>query len=50
MNKFGIGLAILAGVAGAMVYKRYKAARDAVREVQMYEEMDAGLYFEEESR
>ena len=50
MNKFGVGLIVLTGVAGAIVYKRYKAARDAAREIEMYEEMDAGLYFEEESR
>ena len=50
MNKFSVGLVVLAGVAGVMVYKRYKAARDAARELQMYEDMDAGLYFEEESR
>lgn len=50
MNKFSIGLIVLTGVAGVMVYKRYKAARDAARELEMYEEMDAGLYVEEESR
>ena len=50
MNKFSVSLVVLAGVAGVMVYKRYKAARDAEKELQMYEELDAGLYFEEESR
>ena len=50
MNKFGVGLVVLAGVVGVMVYKRYKAARDAARELEMYEDLDAGLYFEEESR
>lgn len=50
MNKFSVGLVVLTGVAGVIVYKRYKAARDAARELQMYEDMDAGLYFEEESR
>ena len=49
MNKFSIGLIVLTGVAGVMVYKRYKAARDAARELYMYEELDAG-YLEEESR
>ena len=49
MNKFGIGLIVLTGVAGVMVYKRYKAARDAAKELEMYEELDAG-YLEEESR
>ena len=50
MNKFSIGLIVLTGIAGAMVYKRYKAARDAARELEMYEDLDAGIYFEEESR
>lgn len=49
MNKFSIGLCVLAGVAGVMVYKRYKAARDAEKELQTNEYLDAG-YIEDESR
>ena len=49
MSKFDFGLGVVIGFAGVIIYKRYKAARDAAREIHMYEDLDAG-YFEEESR
>ena len=49
MNKFGIGLIILGGIAGGMVYKRYLDAKEAARELREYEELDAGVFTEEES-
>ena len=49
MNKFSISLCVLAGVAGVVIYKRYRAARDAANELELYEELDTG-YIEVESR
>lgn len=49
MNKFSIGLCVLAGVAGVVIYNRYRAARYAAKELELYDELDAG-YIEEESR
>lgn len=40
MNKFSIGLIILGGLAGGMIYKRYLEAKGAAKELRMYEEID----------
>ena len=40
MNKFSIGLTILGGLAGCLVYKRYLEAKAAAKELRMYEDLD----------
>lgn len=44
MNKFSIGLTVLGGIAGGMIYKRYLDAKAAARELKRYEELDSGFY------
>lgn len=40
MNKFSIGLIILGGLAGGLIYKRYLEVKATARELRMYEELD----------
>lgn len=47
MNKFGLLLGFLAGVAGVITMNRYIAAKIAAKELREYEEWDAGLYLDE---
>lgn len=47
MNKFGIG--VLIGIIGVLMCGRYISARRIEKELQLYENLDAG-YLEEESR
>lgn len=49
MNKFGIIFGIFTGFAGAITLGRYIAAKKAARELREYEELDAGIFTEEES-
>ena len=40
MNKFGLALGVLTGIAGMMVFTRYKAAKKTAEEIQEYEQLD----------
>lgn len=50
MNKIGLVLGILTGFTGVVVYTRYRAAKNAAKELREYERLDDGLYLEEESQ
>ena len=48
MNKFNLVLGVLTGFAGVMVFNRYMAAKKAAKELREYENLDTGLYADED--